>query len=161
MLQMLNIYVAKRWGRCIWCNGCTRMLQASVPNVSSVFSDVRCKRAYFDVVYISHVCYKFYLNVLYVLQWFFQVFSCVFSSVSDACFKILICLQKHVANVSSGCFKSRSGVAPMDPPTAVVGAAPSGRRHPDKGSEEGASEGSGGAGDIGQCKSCVDAQNRG
>ena len=24
-------------GCCIWCNGCTRVLQASVPNVSSIF----------------------------------------------------------------------------------------------------------------------------
>jgi hypothetical protein len=43
------------------------------------------------------------LNVVYVLQWF--------SSVSDVCFKCFIFLQTNVANVSSGCFESRSGVA--------------------------------------------------
>jgi hypothetical protein len=42
---------------------------------------------------------------------FFQVFSGVFASVLDACFKCFICLQTHVANVSSGCFKSRLGLA--------------------------------------------------
>jgi hypothetical protein len=41
----------------------------------------------------------------------FQVFSGVFVSVSDACFKCFICLQTYVANVSSRCFESRSGVA--------------------------------------------------
>jgi hypothetical protein len=30
----------------------TRMLQASVPNVSSVFSDVYCNCVYLDVVYV-------------------------------------------------------------------------------------------------------------
>ena len=47
----------------------------------------------------------FYLDVAYVLQWLCQVFSCVFfSSVLEAHFKCFICLQMHVANVSSGCF---------------------------------------------------------
>jgi hypothetical protein len=41
----------------------------------------------------------------------FQVFSGVFASVLDPCFKCFICLQTHFANVSSGCFKSRSDVA--------------------------------------------------
>jgi hypothetical protein len=36
--------------------GCTRMLQTSVPNVSSAFSDVCCKYAYLDVAYVSHIC---------------------------------------------------------------------------------------------------------
>jgi hypothetical protein len=33
------------------------------------------------------------------------------TSVLDACFKGFICLQMYVLNVSSRCFKSRSGVA--------------------------------------------------
>ena len=35
----------------------------------------------------------------------FQVFSGVFASVSDTCFKCFICLQTYVANASSGYFK--------------------------------------------------------
>jgi hypothetical protein len=45
----------------------------------------------------------FYLDVAYVLQWF--------SSVSDVYFKCFIFLRTYVANVSSECFESRSGVA--------------------------------------------------
>jgi hypothetical protein len=41
----------------------------------------------------------------------FKCFSYVFASVSDACFKTFICLQTYVANVTSECFKYRSGVA--------------------------------------------------
>jgi len=44
------------------------------------------------------------------LQWF-QVFSCVFASVSYACFKCFICHHTYVASVVSKCFKNRSGVA--------------------------------------------------
>ena len=43
----------------------------------------------------------------------------VFANVSDACFKCFIFLQTRVAKVSSGCFKSRSGiVSPSSPSTA-------------------------------------------
>jgi hypothetical protein len=42
------------------------------------FSDVCCKYVYFDVAYVSHICCKFYLDVLYVLQCPFPVFSRVF-----------------------------------------------------------------------------------
>jgi hypothetical protein len=41
----------------------------------------------------------------------FQVFSGVFASVSEACFKCFICLQTYVANISSECFKVDRGVA--------------------------------------------------
>ena len=58
----------------------------------------------------THMLQVFYLDVAYVFQWF-QVFSGVFASVSDTCFKCFICLQTYVANVLSGCFKSRSSVA--------------------------------------------------
>jgi hypothetical protein len=105
--------------RCyICCNGCTRMLQASVPNVSSMFSDVCCKCVYPDVVYISHICCKvFCLNVAYVLQWF-HVFLDVFASVSYACFKCFIRLHTYIVNVASRCFKSRSDVASPSLPSA-------------------------------------------
>jgi hypothetical protein len=36
-----------------------------------------------------------------------SVFSGVFASVSDICFKCFICLHMYVASVASGCFKSR------------------------------------------------------
>ena len=71
------------------CNGCTRMLQAPVLNVSSVFSDVRCKGVYLNVAYVfTHMIQVFCLDVAYVYNCFkcFQVFLQVF--------------QTHVLNVS-------------------------------------------------------------
>ena len=64
------------------------MLQASVPNVSSVFPDTCCKCVYLDVVYVCND---------------FKCFSCVcFSSISYICFKYFICLCKSdVASFSS------------------------------------------------------------
>jgi hypothetical protein len=41
----------------------------------------------------------------------FQVFSCVFASVSDVSLKCFIYHQTHGANVLSECFKSKWGVA--------------------------------------------------
>jgi hypothetical protein len=55
-------------GCCICCNGCTRMLQASVPNVSSIFSDVCCKCVYMDVTYLSHICCKRFICMLRIFQ---------------------------------------------------------------------------------------------
>jgi hypothetical protein len=42
---------------------------------------------------------------------FSSVFQMFFASVSDACFNCFICLQTYVTNVSSRCFKTRSGGA--------------------------------------------------
>jgi hypothetical protein len=68
---------------CICCSCCTCMLQASVPNVSSVFSYVCCKCVYQDIAYVSHICCKyFYLDVASVCN-NSQVFSGIFVSVSD------------------------------------------------------------------------------
>ena len=53
----------------------------------------------------------FCLDVAYVLQCLSKCFQVCVSSVSDTCFKCFSCLQKHVANVTSVCFKSRSGIA--------------------------------------------------
>ena len=44
------------------------------------------------------------------------MFSGVFTSVSDACFKFFICFETYVASVASECFKSRSGVASLSSP---------------------------------------------
>jgi hypothetical protein len=48
------------------------------------------------------------------LQWFSSVFSGVFTSVSDTCFKYFIYLQTYVAMVVSGYFKSISGCCTWD-----------------------------------------------
>ena len=59
-----------------------------------------------DVTYIASVLsgYCIYFAIA------FHVFLGVFTSVLDVCFKCFICLRTYVANVSSKCFKSRSGV---------------------------------------------------
>jgi hypothetical protein len=131
MLQWLYTYVA-----------------SAHSNVLFAFSEVCCKCAYFDVAYVLHICCKFYLDVLYILQWLFQVFSCVFSSVLDACFNYFICLHKHVANASSGCFKSRLTVATGDPPVVAARAPPSECRRPSREAEGVRAGGSGGVGDV-------------
>ena len=69
----------------------SHMLQASVSNVSFVFSDVCCKCFYLDVAYVSHICCKFfYLDVAYVLQCLFKCFQ-MFWQV----------FQTHVSSISS------------------------------------------------------------
>jgi hypothetical protein len=79
MLQVFHTNVAKVDRRCcICCNDCIRMLQVSVSNVSSVFSDVCCKCVYLDVVYVSHICCKCFI---WILRMFAMVFKCFFSSV--------------------------------------------------------------------------------
>jgi hypothetical protein len=96
---------------CICCNGCTHMLQRSVPNVSSVFLDVLLQ------VYLSGCCIRFthmsqvfYLDIAYVCN-SLQVFLYVFASVLEVCFRCFICLQTYVARVASECFKNRWDVA--------------------------------------------------
>ena len=76
-----------RSGCCICCNGCTCMLQASVINVSSFFSDVCCKCVYLNVAYASHICCKYFIWMLRMFCNGFQVFLQVFHT--------------HVPNVSS------------------------------------------------------------
>jgi hypothetical protein len=92
-------FVANRLGCC--------MLQRSVTNVSFVFSDVRCKCVYLDVAYISHICYICFIWMLHMFALVSSVFRCLFSSVSEPCFKCFICIQMYVAIVAFGCFKNR------------------------------------------------------
>jgi hypothetical protein len=127
MFQWYVAYISyrcckSRSGCCICCNGCTLMLQTSVPNVLSVFSDVCCKCVYLNVAYVSHICCKCFIWMLCMLQWFSSVFSSVFTSFSEVCFKYFICLQTYIASITSGCFKSRSGLAhvAMSPPAVVA-----------------------------------------
>jgi hypothetical protein len=54
--SILYQYCKNRLGCYICCNGCIRMLQRSVTNVSSMFSDVCCICFYLDVAYVSHIC---------------------------------------------------------------------------------------------------------
>jgi hypothetical protein len=65
ILQVFHTDVAKvDRGCCICCNSCTHMLQASVPNILSVFSDVCCKCVYLDIAYIFRT-YVAYVIVIF------------------------------------------------------------------------------------------------
>jgi hypothetical protein len=93
------------------CNGCTRMLQAPVLNISFVFFGRKLQ------VCLSGCCICFHTydasilsGCCICLQWF-QVFLGVFVSVSDICFKCFICFQTYVAIVAFECFKTKSIVA--------------------------------------------------
>jgi hypothetical protein len=95
------------------------MSQTSVLNVSSFFPDVCCKCIYLDVAYVfTYMLQVFYLNVVYVLQWF-QVFLGVFASVSYACFKCFIVFRRMLQIVASVYFKTRSGIASPSSPSAI------------------------------------------
>ena len=83
------------------------------------FSDVCCKCVYLYVAYVSHICCKCFIWMLCMFYNGFQVFLCVFASVSDACFKYFICLRMYVASVAPRCCKSRSGVASPSSLSAV------------------------------------------
>jgi hypothetical protein len=66
-------------GYCICCNGCTRMLQASVPNVSFVFSRRMLQACLFGCcIYFTHMLQIFYLDVVYVYNSFQVFFMCLF-----------------------------------------------------------------------------------
>jgi hypothetical protein len=108
---MLQVYVSdvsevrfqdSVWiGCCICYNGYTLILQASVPNVPSVFSDVFYKCVYLNVAYDSHMCYKCFIRMLHMFcNGFSSVFRCfykclrpmfkVFHLSSEACCKCFI-----------------------------------------------------------------------
>jgi hypothetical protein len=80
-----------RSGCCICCNDCTRMLQTSVSNVSSAFSDVCCKCVYLDVAYISHIFCK-------CLSRCCICFAMVFNCFLGVCLQVS---QTHVSSVAS------------------------------------------------------------
>jgi hypothetical protein len=99
VFQMFHWYIAsvsygcyKSKSRCcICCNGCTRMLQGSVPHVLSIFSDICCKCAYLDVTYVSHICCKCFIWMLCMLYKIFKCFFQVFLQV----------FHMHVSSISS------------------------------------------------------------
>ena len=80
-----------RSGCCICCSGCTRMLQAFVPNVSSIFLDVSCKCVYLDVAYVYHIYCKCFIWMLcmFLIIVFSGVLHVFLMHVSSKCF---ICL---------------------------------------------------------------------
>jgi hypothetical protein len=70
-----------------------------------------CKQIFQVFLGVSYVCLQvFHLHVAYAYN-NFQMFSGVFASVSDTCFKCFIRLLLYVATIAFGCFKSKSGVA--------------------------------------------------
>jgi hypothetical protein len=107
-----------RSGCCICCNGYTRMLQASVPNVSAV-SDGCCT----CFIWVLHMFYTYVASVLsrccicftLMLQVFHTdvvyVFNMCFPRVSNVCCKYFNCFRTYVANIFSRCCKNRSSVA--------------------------------------------------
>jgi hypothetical protein len=113
----------------------------SIPNISSVFSDVCCKCVYRDVVYVSHICKYFYLDVAYVCNNYmgFQVFLQVFqmhvlsvlsvficmlqmlhldvffpSTVSPQCLLLIFCCLASFSDHGGGVTKVGGGAAPRD-----------------------------------------------
>ena len=62
---------------CICCNGCTRILQKFVPNVSSVFLDVLLQVCFFGCcICFTHILQVFYLDIAYVCNGFQVFFMC-------------------------------------------------------------------------------------
>jgi hypothetical protein len=86
------------------------MLQASVSNVLSIFKRVFQVFLFGCCICLTHMLQVFLSGCCICFTMTFQVFLGVFSSVSDACFKCLICLQTHDANVFIWIFKSRSDI---------------------------------------------------
>jgi hypothetical protein len=81
-------YYKSKSGCYICCNGCTRMLQISIPNILFVFSDVCCKCVYLDIAYALHLLSKRFIWLLRMCyNYFFRYFLHVF--------------QTHVLNVLS------------------------------------------------------------
>jgi hypothetical protein len=93
-------------GCCIYCNGCIRMLQVSVPSVSSLFFRRMLQVCLSGCsIYFTHMLQVFYLDVTFVCN-SFKVFLSVFASASDVCFKYFICILLYVVSITSECFKS-------------------------------------------------------
>ena len=73
-----------------------------LPMFHLYFLNARCKCVYLDVAYVSHIrCMRVYLDVPYGCNGF-QVFSGVFSSVSQACFKCFIYIHTYIATIVFG-----------------------------------------------------------
>ena len=90
------------------CNGCTRMLQTSVPNVSSVFRRMLQVCLFGCCICFTHMLQVFYLNVEYVCNDFrvfsgvLQVFQANVSSVTSIFRRMLQLLHLDVSKVNRG-----------------------------------------------------------
>jgi hypothetical protein len=91
---------------------CTHMLQASIPNVSSVFFRRMLQVCFIWMLHMFHIYVASVLSRCCIcLQWFSSLFSRVFAGVSDICFKCFICLFFYIASIASKYVKSKSDVA--------------------------------------------------
>ena len=100
--SVLDKCCKSRLGCCIYCNGCTRMLQRSVTSVSSVFWDVCCKCVYLDVAFVSHVscmCFIWMLRMFAKVFKYFQVFFKCFRSMLQVCILNISVVFRHMLQV--------------------------------------------------------------
>jgi hypothetical protein len=108
MFQVISYgYWKNRSECCTCCNGCTHILQVSVSNMSSIFSDVYCKCVYLDVIYVSHICCKCFI---WMLRMFAMVFNC-FCKCFTWMFQVFYLSFFYVASIAFECFKSVSDAA--------------------------------------------------
>jgi hypothetical protein len=109
----------------IGCNNCTRMLQVSVSNVSSVFFQTYVTNVF---IWMLHIFYTYIVSVLsgccICLQLFFKCFSCV----SNTCFECSSCFVRMLqlfnldaSKVDRGCCACCSVNHLSRPPATVVG----------------------------------------
>jgi hypothetical protein len=87
------------------------LLQTSVLNVWSIFSDICCKCVCLDVAYVSHICCKCFLWMLRMCCNDFSSISCVFCKYFRRMFQMFHLSSDVCCKCVPGYFKSRSGVA--------------------------------------------------
>jgi hypothetical protein len=94
-----------RWGYCICCNCCTRMLQESIFNVSSIFRRMLQVFLYGCCIYFARMVF------IWMLRMFASVFWCLCKHFRHMFWVFHLSLNVYcITSVVSGCFKSRSGV---------------------------------------------------
>ena len=116
MLQVFHMDVAKVDQRCcICCNSCTRMLQTSIPNVSSVFSDVCYKCVYLDVAYVSHICFLCMFKIVHLIH-AYVAFKCfIFQRYVQRVMRARPkCLGKGHGEPGAGIWGARRAWGPTD-----------------------------------------------
>jgi hypothetical protein len=101
MLQWLYMYVTSICSKCFICFF-RRMLQASVSNVSSAFSDVCCKCTYLDVAYVSHICCKSIFEMFQLFQSYVAI-NIFMLLVANILYDCCICFT-HILQVCSKCY---------------------------------------------------------
>jgi hypothetical protein len=107
VFQMFKWYVASvsreycksRSGCCTCCDSCTRMLQAYVPTVSSVFSRRTLQVCLFGCCICFTHCCKCFIYILHMFYNDFQMFFMCFSSVLSAFRRMLQLLHVDISKV--------------------------------------------------------------